>query len=154
MLDSYSCRSFTTLDDAQFIVDTIASNITELKGLRVEEIKDVDNLDDVSGCCESNIVSSPWSYDGKFRYLPIKVDKIKISMRSKNRSFLLVVLHELAHCLTPYVEVKIGKKWYRDDHSDKFYNNYVRILRIAKDKKIYKGEVNIKHIKRLDNYHL
>ena len=50
-----------------------------------------------------------------------------IHLTQGDAHMLMVLLHELAHVMTPYIERKVKGEWIRIDHSNVFYENFYKL---------------------------
>lgn len=88
-------------------------------------------------------------YIGKMRYRLTRIKSIILNPNKPN--ILFTFLHECSHVITPNYERKVKNQWIRLDHSDKFYINFNKIIKIANDLKIINLNCTIKELKKLDD---
>src|SRR5581483_3789184 len=63
---------------------------------------------------------------------------------------LLSFIHELAHIITPYIEIKRKDEWVCEAHSIIFYKNFLEIISLINtNKNKYSNIINIDNIDEL-----
>lgn len=87
---------------------------------------------------------------GKMRYKNSITSCITLLENDKNIMFTF--FHEVTHAITPYYERKVKNSWIRMDHSDKFYKNFMDIMKYAYEKKYILRTYTLTELKRRDNY--
>lgn len=127
------------MDFIQKVFSNLQNKLPELKNVKLGTIDDSKpELADFYGYTDTEDVYGIYKTTKKYRTIEREATKIYIRLSKDNVSFtkeilLCILLHEIAHCLTPYVEVKQKKGWVTDHHSHIFYGNLVRVNREAKN---------------------
>ena len=100
-------------------------------------------------CCVADVDDVDWTYiSPEVRTKSITAHSIHLRNDLPNE--LLTFLHELAHIITPYVEVKKKNVWTNEPHSILFHNNFLEIIRIINNSNIkYSGIINVSSIEEL-----
>lgn len=152
------------MEFANKLLSKLQKKIPELQNIKLNKIDEFKpSLIDYYGYTDADIIQDYYKYydNKKCRILPMKASNIYIRTQSDNKTFsdnkiIYILLHEIAHCLTPYVEIKDGNKWVVEHHSRLFYGNLLRVNREASklgydiDKKM----LNIKTLERHQRVHL
>jgi len=125
-------------------------------------------LNDIyAGFMKSDIVGD-WKYENKRRVCSCEPKSIHIRMKINGNLVeetfvVLTLLHEIAHILTPVVQEKdkVTNKWFFNNHSLLFYQNFTKMLRWADNNKIYHithsfsgDKYKLSNIQRLDSMFL
>ncbi len=63
---------------------------------------------------------------------------------------IFTLLHEITHTITPYVERKIKDVWINMDHSNIFYDNFLKIIEHAYNNKIINKQYDMKQLRQKD----
>jgi hypothetical protein len=142
------------------VLNKIAKHIPILLDIEIESLEH--DEDDYLGFSQITIKKDvAWKYyDKSYRYIDIIPHKILIKFHDENSnvisnsSLLHVLLHEISHCITPYIEKKEKKKWIADDHGKHFYDNYLRVMRVAYDEEIHNKSnmLTIRGLKKLETF--
>ena len=67
----------------------------------------------------------------------------------------LIIVHELAHCLSPQVQVRVKRHWYNDHHNF-FWNKYLELMRKAYELKIHdrKDLLSLRKLRRVGSINI
>lgn len=88
--------------------------------------------------------------NGKMRERKIRPYGIVLNHELEHRNFVL--LHEIAHCVSPYVERKHKDEWVKVDHDRQFYDNFMIIISLANKAGLFdKKFQNLDDLKRYDS---
>lgn len=72
--------------------------------------------------------------------------------KKKEDKLIFIFIHECSHGITPVVERRVKNEYVRIDHSRHFYDNFLRLLNIAFEHKLYSYKPkNIKKLMQKDN---
>ena len=142
----------------QKVLNELKPHFSSLKEVTLNEIPEDELEDELMGYSQIDAIESEWTYDKNLRMIPVRPSEIII--RSKdckgnemNYDKLLATLtHEIAHCLAPYVQSKIKKKWREDNHTIYFYTTYLKVARKCYELGFWKNKsmLTINNLKRLD----
>lgn len=135
-----------TLETLNNITRELSINYPVLKNVK---IKIVQNNGIFIGKCDS-VPYGEYMYIGKMRYKNSITSCITLLETDKNIMFTF--FHEITHAITPYYERKVKNNWIRMDHSDKFYKNFMDIMKYAYEKKYINKTYNLSELKKRDNY--
>ena len=128
------------------ILNIYKKKYPELNKLHIK-IVPLNNDSTCVGKCELTLIGE-FINIGKMRYRHVIPDFIQLTENDKDITFTL--LHEISHAITPYYERKVKDQWICMDHSDKFYKNYLDVVKIAFFNKIIDKEYDMKALKIRD----
>lgn len=130
------------MEFARKLFSDIQTKYPELKDVKLEEINKHDQkLIDLYGYTDADVMQeSSYILIGK-EYRTLKMSPKYIYIRTEkdddifsNNKVMYILLHEIAHCLTPYVQQREGKrKWVEEYHSFLYYANLAKVNRKAKE---------------------
>jgi hypothetical protein len=153
------------MEFAHKLLNNIKRKIPELQNITLQQMDETTpSLIDYYGYTDADIIPSKYTYskDKQTRTLVMKATNIYIRIQSEqkesfsNEKIMYILLHEIAHCLTPYVEIKQNRKWEVEYHSRLFYGNLLRVNREAKNigYQIDKNMLNMKTLERQQRVYL
>ncbi len=117
-----------------------------LEGVYIKIVPKIKNSDCI-GRCNFEVVGK-FIFIEQVRYKHIRPKYIELTQNDKNIIFTL--LHELAHAITPHYEKKVDDRWTIIDHSDYFYDNYLKIMNIAYENNIINKKYTFEMLKKDD----
>jgi hypothetical protein len=122
----------------QKVFTDLQISIPELKNVKLDSIDELDSeLTDFYGYTDTKGVYGKYKTSKNYRTLERQATDIYIRLSNEGVPFpeeilLCILLHEIAHCLTPHVEIKQKKGWIIEHHSQLYYGNLTRVNREAK----------------------
>lgn len=132
--------------DYNAIIKEFSKIYPSLENINVVIVK---NNKEFVGKCTSESYGD-YVYIGKMRYKNSVTSCISLTETASDMTF--VFFHEMTHAITPYYERKVKSQWVRMDHSDKFYKNFMDIMKIAYEKKYIGREYSLQELKKRDGY--
>lgn len=157
------------MDICQEIVDKLIPFYPELNDITIHEFNESNfnsdyEFDYCMGLCKTDVVDgASWKYiDKDTRTIRIKASEIHITLSDKHNVPLQFnriypsLLHEVAHCLVPHVQIKRKRKWYNEDHPLIFWKKYLEVMRTGYNIGIHarKDLLSLKKLQRMDNINL
>jgi len=149
------------MEYCQKILDKLKLTFKTFEGIELKEMTEEDfeiHGQNVMGFSKINLIKTDWNTDKNYRMMPIEPIGVTIRLNDDkghtltNDKLLGTLVHELGHCLTPYIQVKEKRSWYEDNHTDQFYINYLAVARQCYKLGIWKNKslLQLRALKRLD----